>query len=131
MNAEQDNLDIPDFLKRTGDKAPAKEAVMATVSTTTSKGKSKSPPVKTPVTKKAKAKETNLDAFGYRVGSLKSKAAAMYASKKGATVDEVKAATNSVQLNLIKDCEGRGFKIKRVKENGSGKRQVTRYFLSK
>lgn len=70
------------------------------------------------------------DKYGFREGSLKSQAASMYASKGGATLEEVKDKTKSVQLNLLKDLEAKGHKVKKVKEDGEGKRQVTRYFLS-
>jgi len=71
------------------------------------------------------------DAWGFMANSLKSQAAAMYASKKGATLDEVKAKLKSLQLNLLTKLEGEGFKVRKVKEEGpTGKRQVTRYFLS-
>ena len=119
---------IPDFLRR-------KEVPMASTSPAKAKAKAtpaavKAKPVTTPE-KPIKGKDSKLDQFGYRLGSKKSAAAALYAAKKGATLEEVHKATGSVQLNLLKDCEGRGFTVKRSKENGAGKRQVTRYHLSK
>jgi sRNA-binding protein len=130
--------DIPEFLKR-------KEVPMTSTSTAKVKAKAtpaavKAKPIKPEKAAKAVAEKATktkttevaakLDAFGYREGSVKSKAAAIYASKKGATVDEVKKATGSVQLNLLKELEADGFKVQRLKEDGPGKRQVTRYFLS-
>ena len=89
---------------------------------------------KAPAKAKAKAKPASdgipKDKFGFREGSLKSRAAAMYAVKKGATLEEVKEALGSVQLNLLKDLEGKGHTVKKTKEPGEGKRQVTRYHLS-
>ncbi len=68
------------------------------------------------------------DQFGFRSGSLKSKAAAMYASKKGATLAEVKAALNSSQFNLLTELEARkGITIERTQVEGIGPRKVTRY----
>ena len=71
------------------------------------------------------------DQFGFREGSLKSKAAAMYASPKGATLAEVKASTGSNQLNLLTELAKVDFTIDRKKEPGTGKKQVTRYFLKR
>ena len=132
---QTDDLEIPPFLKRTADsKVPAKEVDMASVSSSTAKNKKavvKAMAVKAKASKiKAPAKEKSADVYGYRDGSLKSQAAKMYALKGGATLEEVKDKTGSVQLNLLKDLESRGFKVKRVKEAGDGKRQVTRYFLT-
>ncbi|HET9285744.1 MAG TPA: hypothetical protein VFR24_27655 [Candidatus Angelobacter sp.] len=77
----------------------------------------------------AEPTSSKLDEWGYRPGSLKSRAAEMYAREQGATLEEVKSALNSVQLNLLKDLEGRGFPVRREKEDGKGGRKVTRYFL--
>lgn len=70
-----------------------------------------------------------LDAYGYRVGSLKSKAAGLYGANGGATLSEVKAKLGSVQLNVLTELGAKGFKIKKVKEDGEGSRKVTRYIL--
>lgn len=68
------------------------------------------------------------DQFGFRSGSLKSQAATMYASKKGATLAEVKAALNSSQFNLLTELEARkGITIERTQVEGTGPRKVTRY----
>lgn len=67
-----------------------------------------------------------VDAYGFKLDTVRSKAAAMYASKKGATVAEVQEALGSLQLNLLKDVEKRGFTIERTKEKG-GTRMITRY----
>lgn len=78
-----------------------------------------------------KARAIPLDKFGLRVGSLKSKAASMYASNRGATLKEVTAKLGSPQLNFLKTLEGRGHSIARQKVKGKrGERSVTRYFLS-
>lgn len=93
----------------------------------------KSETVETDISVKQPQAETTssskLDEWGYRPGSLKSRAAEMYAREQGATLEEVKSALNSVQLNLLKDLEGRGFPVRREKEDGKGGRKVTRYFL--
>ena len=70
-----------------------------------------------------------LDAFGLRKGSLKSQAAALYASKRGATLNEVKAKLNSVQFNVISQLKKAGYKFKLGKETGTGTRTATRYYL--
>ena len=69
------------------------------------------------------------DQFGFRSGSLKSRAAAMYASKKGATLAEVKDALKSSQFNLLTELEKRKVKIERTQDEGSGARKVTRYHI--
>ncbi len=79
-------------------------------------------PRKAPVRDPAK-----LDGFGFRLGSLKSQAAAMYSKGKGATLGEVKEALESSQFNLLTQLEGDGFTIKKTPEDGAGPRKVTRY----
>lgn len=90
------------------------------------KAAAKAPKAKAKAPKKAPAA---VDAFGFREGTLKSQAAAMYASKKGATLAEVKDKVGSIQLNLLKALQSEGYKVSKVKEDGEGSRQVTRYFL--
>jgi hypothetical protein len=80
-------------------------------------------------TAKPKREVTEKDAYGFRKGSAKSKAVAMYARKNGATLAEVKAAVGSVQLNVLNSMEADGAKIERVKEEKKGHRPVTRYIL--
>lgn len=70
-----------------------------------------------------------LDRFGLRLNSIKSRAASMYASKKGATLDDVRQAVGSVQFNVIKELEEKGFKIDRDQVPGKGARMATRYHL--
>lgn len=72
---------------------------------------------------------TKLDQFGFRKGSVKSKAAALYASKHGATLRLVRDKVGSTQFNLITELEGKGFKFKRDLVPGAGYRQATRYHL--
>lgn len=148
MNNVEGDLGIPSFLKR---EAPAKaaavmESVMSsnvevatpTVDTPASKPKKPrtvakkvakavkaTPKAKTPV-KPAKA-GVALDAYGFRVGSFKAKAAALYSKGKGATVDEVTEALGSRQFNLLKTCTERGFTVTKSKAKG----EDTRYKLSK
>ena len=86
-------------------------------------GKAKAAPKK-----RARVKvQASRDKFGFRVGSLKSKAAAMYASKNGATLAEVKAALHSPQFNLLTELKDRRVKIKTTLVPGEGTRKVTRY----
>ena len=80
------------------------------------------------VSKPAKDKApVERDQFGFRKGSKKSLAAALYSGKKGATLAEVKEKTGSSQLNLLTELKGRKVKIETTKEKGAGKKQVTRY----
>ncbi len=79
---------------------------------------------------KPKGEKVPLDRFGFREGSVKSKAAAMYADGKGATLAEVKEALGSVQLNLLKELEGKGFTVTKKREAQEGQRPSTRYKLS-
>ena len=123
-----DDLGIPDFLKRTG-KPAAKEEVKAAEEVTLA-------PVIPSKEKTKKAKATNAtnetkEGFGFKTGSVRDVAAGMYAASSGATVEEVKSVTGSIQLNLLKELEAKGWTVKRVKEEGSGKRKTTRYYLSK
>jgi hypothetical protein len=69
-----------------------------------------------------------LDQFGYRKGSIRSKAAALYARKRGATLAEVKELVGSVQFNLLTEQRDRGNKISNTKEVRNN-RTVKRYFL--
>jgi hypothetical protein len=71
-----------------------------------------------------------LDPFGFRKGSKKSKAAAMYASKKGATLSQVKDALKSTQYNLLTELEERGFKVTKEAISGDSDRKVTRYHIT-
>jgi hypothetical protein len=70
-----------------------------------------------------------LDRFGLRLNSLKSRAAALYAAKRGATLADVREAVGSTQFNVITELEGRGFKIQRDQVQGKGAKMATRYHL--
>lgn len=87
-----------------------------------------------PAKAKSKPRQINpdtVDEFGLRKGSTKSKAAAMYANSKGATLAEVKAKLGSVQYNVLKQLRDKGFKIKEVEEtNKKTGRKASRFFLS-
>jgi hypothetical protein len=83
-------------------------------------------PKAAPKASKAAAK---LDQYGFREGSNKSKAIAMYARKGGATLDEVKDRIGSIQLNCLTKLEADGYTVEKEKEKHDGKRAVTRYFL--
>jgi len=101
--------------------AKAKAAPKATVKA--AKGSEK------PKVAKPKAEGVKKDAWGFREGSAKSQAVALYAAKAGATLEEVKEAVGSVQLNVLNGLEEAGHEVKRVKEEREGQRSVTRYFL--
>lgn len=87
-----------------------------------------------PAKAKAKPRQVNpetVDDFGLRKGSIKSKAAAMYANAKGATLAEVKTKLGSIQYNVLKQLRDKGFKIKEVEEvNKKTGRKASRFFLS-
>lgn len=92
---------------------------------------SKPPKVKAAPAKPRKAVDlTKLDGFGFRLASLKSQAAAMFARKQGATLGEVRDALQSTQFNLLTQAKTRGFKVDEKLEDGNGNRRITRYFLS-
>ncbi len=127
------------------DEAPAKPKAKAKVNGAAAaapkaKAKAKAAPAKVkakaPAKAKAKgkAKERNvdpakLDGFGFRLSSIKSKAAAMYAAKGGATLGEVKEALDSTQFNVLTELKERGFTVDTKQEDGDGPRKITRYFV--
>lgn len=74
--------------------------------------------------------KNGVDAFGFRTGSLKSKAASMYATGDGATLAEVKAKLKSPQFNLLTELKLRKVKIKRTLVAGEGSRKATRYHIA-
>lgn len=78
---------------------------------------------------KPKADTAKKDKWGFREGSAKSKAVALYAAKGGATLEEVKEAVGSVQLNVLNGLEAEGHTVDRKKEVREGQRPVTRYRL--
>jgi hypothetical protein len=96
----------------------------------------KAAPAATPKAAKGKGKKAErqcdpakLDAFGSRKESIKSKAAAMYAKGKGATLGEVKEALGSVQFNLLTELTERGHKVDKAEVKNASGRMVTRYKL--
>jgi hypothetical protein len=94
------------------------------------KGATKAKPARGAKARKPRtADPAKLDQFGLRKGSIKSQAAAMYASKKGATLNEVKEPLESTQFNVITELEGKGFKVLRDLVPGIGARQATKYRL--
>jgi hypothetical protein len=82
-----------------------------------------------PVKAERQRDPAKLDVWGLRKGSIKSNAAAIYAKGKGATLAEVKEAVGSVQFNVLKELEARGFEVERSEVKGSGPRPATRYKL--
>jgi hypothetical protein len=92
-------------------------------------------PAKAPKEAKAERKErtvdpAKLDKFGFRKGSIKSNAAAIYAKGKGATLAEVKEAVGSNQFNLLTEVEARGHTVQKTSVDGEGNRKVTRYKIT-
>ena len=79
--------------------------------------------------KAATVDQKKLDKFGFRVGSLKAQAVAMYSRSKGATLAQVKEALKSTQFNVLTELESKGFKIEREPVSGINNRKVTRYHL--
>lgn len=103
-------------------KAPVKAAGKAKATAAPPKGKAKAKATR-------QADPAKLDQFGFRKGTIKSKAAALYAKGKGCTLAEVKEALGSVQFNLLTELEGNGFKVDKSKAKGDTGRGVTRYKL--
>ena len=108
---------------KTKPKAPEKAPTKAP---SKAKGAAKPEAPKPEAKGKAKGKT---DQYGYREGSLKSKAAHLYATGKGATLAEVKSALGSVQLNVLTELKNKGYEVETSKVDGSGSRQHTRYKL--
>ena len=139
MQVTDDYPEMPPFLKRNNPPTPKQsEKVMSKVDeddlVEEVEAEEAPPPAPKPEkVKKAKVERkrdpAKLDQYGFRKGSIKSEAAVMYSSKKGATLAEVKERVGSVQFNLLKEVEELGFKIKREQEDGEGKRKVTRFFI--
>ena len=105
-------------------KAPvkAKTAPKATAKPAKATVKAKAP--------KAKAEsKVEKDAYGLRKGSAKSKAAALFARKSGATLPEIKEAVGSVQLNVLVGLEAEGYEVIKKKETRNEGRPLTRYYL--
>lgn len=86
-------------------------------------------PAKAGAKKPRNVDPAKLDEFGLRLGSMKSKAAKMYSTKKGATLAEVKEALESTQFNVLTEMEAKGHTVDRSQEDGEGNRKVTRYKL--
>lgn len=91
--------------------------------------KAKAAPKATAKASKPKAEGGKKDKWGFREGSAKSKAVEMYTSKAGATLNEVKAAVGSIQLNVLKSLEAEGHTVIQKKEQLEGQRPITRYWL--
>jgi hypothetical protein len=72
-----------------------------------------------------------LDEYGFRIGSLKSRAAVMYA--QGATFKQVLAALGSPQLRLLQELEVKGFAVtkEKIATGVKGERRQTKYTLRK
>lgn len=92
------------------------------------KAKAPAKPAKA-VAKAPKAEAGKKDKWGLREGSAKSQAVALYSAKGGATLEEVKEAVGSIQLNVLNALEDDGHEVTRKKEQREGQRPVTRYFL--
>jgi hypothetical protein len=73
--------------------------------------------------------KAEVDEFGFRKGSLKSKAAAMYASRDGATLAEVRKRLNSTQFNLLTELKKKKFKVHETEVPGAGGRKATNYHV--
>ena len=118
------------------DKAPVKAAGKAKVTAKGAKAPAKkAAPKATAKPAKAKAKKAErqrdpakLDAWGFRKDSIKSRAAAMYAKAKGATLAEVKEEVGSVQFNLLTELKEAGHTVD-VDQVKAGGRMVNRYKL--
>lgn len=129
---------LPEVQTPTAPKAPAKAKGAAKPKVTAkapvkAKTSPKAPAKAAKAPEKAKAAKPKAavkkDMYGFRDGSTKSKAVAMYARKSGATLAEVKEKLGSVQLNVLNALEEGGYEVERKTEKRDGARAVTRYFL--
>lgn len=107
-------------------KAAAKPAAKAKAAP---KATAKPAKAKTAKVAKPKAEGAKKDKWGFREGSAKSEAVKMYSTKQGATLEEVKEAVGSVQLNVLKALEELGHEVIQKKEQREGQRPITRYWL--
>lgn len=129
---------LPEVATPIAPKAPAKAKGAAKPKVTAkapvkAKASPKAPAKAAKAPEKAKAAKPKAavkkDMYGFRDGSTKSKAVAMYARKSGATLAEVKEKLGSVQLNVLNALEEGGYEVERKTEKRDGARAVTRYFL--
>src|SRR6266700_7326996 len=128
--SDKSNGEDKDPVKAAG--MSVKKAAKAKVRATTAPkvtAKATKTPLKAKVAKPKAATKVEKDVWGFRKGSAKSKAIAMYARKSGATLEEVKTAVGSIQLNVLNSLEENGKLVERIKEQRKGQRPVTRYFL--
>src|SRR5882672_7835589 len=125
--APDDGGEVTTSRKRT--KAKAAKAPSKAVKRRKAQPKAKAPETAKATSKPRKprkaTKQVEFDDYGFRSGSKKAIAAAMYASDDGATLGEVKAKTDSIQFNVIGELEAKGFTVKRTLEDGDGRRKVT------
>tara|TARA_R110000803_G_scaffold210841_2_gene284388 strand:- start:25563 stop:26174 length:612 start_codon:yes stop_codon:yes gene_type:complete len=91
------------------------------------KGKQASPPPAPPT--KVRADRSKKDPYGFRLDTKESQAATMYASKAGATTDEIRAALGGAHLNLFGKAAKRGWKQDFVYDKNAKGASVKRYFL--
>lgn len=111
---------------------PAKAAPKAAKQAkATAAPKAQAAPKPAKAAKPPRASKVERDKYGLKVGSLRSKAAALYASKKGATLAEVaEKLGSSTQYNVLVALEKRGFKVEKFPESGKGRKSVMRFKLT-
>ncbi len=122
-------------LEKKKSKASSKKADEKKKSVTkkSKKSKGEKPSKKKAAGKKTPTKKTEVkrDKFGFKEGSITSKAAEMFNRDNGATTAEIKKAFGSAQLNLLKTVKEKGFKVSTEKiKPKKGGRTVTRYIIS-
>lgn len=78
---------------------------------------------------KTKKPKRELDEFGLARGSVRSRAAALYAREGGATLQEVAQEVGIIQFNVLTKLKKDGFEITATKEAGEKNRTVSRYYL--
>jgi hypothetical protein len=127
MSEEQVETEVktkvkPAKVKANGQAKPKKAAKVA-------KAKPAKGSEKTKVAKPKAEPKADKDQFGLRKGSSRSKAAAMYARKNGATLEEVSEAVGSIQLNVLKELEANGWVVEKEKQERKNARPLTRYKL--
>lgn len=111
-------------------KVKAKAVVKAKAPAKKAKANGHSKPKAVKARKARTVDASKLDQFGFRLGTIKSKAAAIYAAKNGATLSEVKDKLKSTQFNLLTEVTKRGFKVKRTPETGDTNRKVMRFKIA-
>lgn len=90
----------------------------------------KASPAKAKAAKPRQRDPSKLDQYGYRKGTTRSLAAALYATKRGATLAETKERFGTTQFNVLTELKARGHKISERLERSDKGRTVKRFNLT-